>query len=205
MRTFPRESGWLDAAGDGVKVGILALQGDVPEHARALEAAGATAVEVRDVPALADVDGLIIPGGESTTIGKLLDRFGLIEPLLERIGHGMPLWGTCAGLILMARDVVGTHGAPIRLGCLDATVQRNGYGRQIDSFETDLDISGFDSPFPAVFIRAPVIESVGESVEVLSSHDGVPVLIRQGTILGSSFHPEMTGDTRVHELFVGMV
>jgi 5'-phosphate synthase pdxT subunit len=188
-----------------MKIGILALQGDVPEHARAVETTGAAAIEVRDARALADVDGLIVPGGESTTIGKLLDRFGLIEPLRDRVAQGMPLWGTCAGLILMARDIVGVHDAPIRLGCLDVAVERNGYGRQIDSFETDLDIAGFDSSFPAVFIRAPVIESVGKKVEVLCRHDGAPVLVRQGHMLGSSFHPEMTGDTRVHEMFVGMV
>ncbi|MDQ3877989.1 MAG: pyridoxal 5'-phosphate synthase glutaminase subunit PdxT [Actinomycetota bacterium] len=188
-----------------MKVGILALQGDVPEHARALDAAGATAIEVKTADTLADVDGLIIPGGESTTIGKLLDRFELLEPLRERVANGMPTWGTCAGLILMARDIVGDQDAPLRLGCLDVAVRRNAYGRQVDSFETDLDVAGFESPFPAVFIRAPVVESAGSGVEVLAVHDGTPVLVRQGSLLGSSFHPEMTGDTRVHELFVGMV
>lgn len=188
-----------------MKVGVLALQGDVPEHARALEAAGATPVEVKTERALADVDALIVPGGESTTIGKLLGRFGLLGPLKERVAEGLPLWGTCAGLILMARDIVGPQSIPFGIGCLDVSVQRNAYGRQVDSFETDLDIDGLDDPFTAVFIRAPIIESVGDEVEVLSSYDGAPVLVRQGRLLGSSFHPEMTGDTRVHELFVGMV
>lgn len=188
-----------------MKVGVLALQGDVPEHVRALEAAGATPIEVKDAEALGEVDGLIIPGGESTTIGKLIERFGLIEPLRERIDAGMPAWGTCAGLILMAREVVGRQSVPVSIGCLSVSVERNAYGRQVDSFESDIDVSGFDSPFRAVFIRAPVIGSVGVDVEVLASHDGVPVLVRQGRMLGSSFHPEMTGDTRVHELFVGMV
>ncbi|MFN2594685.1 MAG: pyridoxal 5'-phosphate synthase glutaminase subunit PdxT [Actinomycetota bacterium] len=188
-----------------MKVGVLALQGDVPEHVRALQAAGATPIEVKDADALAGVDGLIIPGGESTTIGKLVERFGLSEPLRERIDAGMPAWGTCAGLILMARDVVGRQSVPVSIGSMDVSVERNAYGRQVESFESDIDVKGFDSPFRAVFIRAPVIESVGRAVEVLASHDGLPVLVRQGLMLGSSFHPEMTGDTRVHELFVGMV
>jgi 5'-phosphate synthase pdxT subunit len=185
-----------------VKVGVLALQGDVREHIRALDGAGATAVEVRYRDELAGVDALVMPGGESTTIGKLLDRFGLLEGLRERARAGMPLYGTCAGAILMARAVAGRDDAPHRLDLLDITVRRNAYGRQVDSFEADLAIEGLGEPFRAVFIRAPVIESVGVDVEVLATHRGQPVLVRQGAMVASTFHPEMTGDNRVHELFL---
>lgn len=185
-----------------MKVGVLALQGDVREHARALHEAGATPVEVRHATQLDDVDGLVIPGGESTTIGKLMDRFDLLEPVRARASEGWPLYGTCAGLILMASDIVGDHPAPHRLGVLDVTVRRNGYGRQVDSFEADLELNGQTDPFRAVFIRAPVIESVDGDVEVLATCDDRPVLVRQGTLLGSTFHPEMSGDSRVHETFV---
>lgn len=187
-----------------MKVGVLALQGDVREHARALEAVGATPIEVRTEAELAAVDGLIIPGGESTTIGKLLERFGLLDPLRER-ARTMPVYGTCAGLILMAARVSGPHEAPIRLNLLDVSVARNAYGRQVDSFETLVGVTGLDNAFPAVFIRAPVIDEVGEDVEVLASHEGYPVLVRQGHLLASSFHPEMTGDDRLHRLFVEMI
>jgi 5'-phosphate synthase pdxT subunit len=171
---------------------------------RALESAGATAVGVKRPDQLAGVDAMIVPGGESTTIGKLLDRFELLDPLRDRARAGMPLWGTCAGLILMARTVTGREDAPHRLGVLDVTVRRNAYGRQTESFETDLDVAGLDEPFRAVFIRAPVIEESGDDVEVLASFDDRPVLVRSGSLLASSFHPEMTGDCRVHEMFVGM-
>lgn len=187
-----------------MKIGVLALQGDVREHAAALERAGAAPVAVKRVEQVEDVDGLILPGGESTTIGKLLDRFGLLEPIKERAGAGMPLWGTCAGLILMARDLTGREDAPHRLGVLDVCVRRNAYGRQTESFETDLDVAGLDEPFRAVFIRAPVIEGAGDGVDVLARFDGRPVLVREGSMLASSFHPEMTGDCRVHEMFVDM-
>jgi 5'-phosphate synthase pdxT subunit len=187
-----------------MKVGVLALQGDVREHARALEEAGATALSVKRPDQLAGVDGLILPGGESTTIGKLLDRFDLLEPVKERVRAGLPLWGTCAGLILMARAVTGREDAPHRLGVLDVCVRRNAYGRQAESFETDLDVAGLDEPFRAVFIRAPVIEEAGEDVEVLARFNDKPVLVRSGSMLASSFHPEMTGDCRVHEMFVSM-
>jgi 5'-phosphate synthase pdxT subunit len=185
-----------------VKVGVLGLQGDVREHVRALEAAGTSTSIVKTAGELADVDALIIPGGESTTIGKLLDRFGLLKPVAERARSGMPLWGTCAGLILMARTIAGSHDAPHRLEVLDVAVRRNAYGRQVDSFESDVDVDGLDAPFRAVFIRAPAIERVGDAVEVLGRHDSMPVLVRQGNLLGSTFHPEMTGDTRLHRLFV---
>jgi 5'-phosphate synthase pdxT subunit len=187
-----------------VKIGVLALQGDVREHLRALEAAGAAAVPVKRPDQLAGVDGLILPGGESTTIGKLLDRFDLLEPVRDRARAGMPLWGTCAGLILMAREVTGREDAPHRLGVLDVCVRRNAYGRQTESFETDLDVAGLDEPFRAVFIRAPVIEEAGAGVEVLARFNDKPVLVRSSSMLASSFHPEMTGDCRVHEMFVSM-
>jgi 5'-phosphate synthase pdxT subunit len=185
-----------------VKVGVLALQGDVREHIRALEGTGATAIEVRYQDEIAGVDALVMPGGESTTIGKLLDRFGLLEGVRERARAGMPLYGTCAGAILMARAIAGRDDAPHRLDLLDITVRRNAYGRQVDSFEADLAIEGLGEPFRAVFIRAPVIESVGADVEILATHRGHPVLVRQGAMVASTFHPEMTGDNRVHELFL---
>ena len=188
-----------------MKIGVLGLQGDFREHARALEDAGATPLVVRTPEEVAEVDGLVIPGGESTTIGKLLDRFGLLEPLRERAASGMPLYGTCAGLILMAKTVEGPQDAPHRLGVMDVAVRRNAYGRQVDSFEADLTVEGLDEPYRAVFIRAPLGERVGDGVEVLASLDGGPVLVRQGRMLGSSFHPEMTGDNRVHSMFVEMV
>lgn len=188
-----------------MKVGVLGLQGDVREHAAALEGAGATPVVVKTRDALASVDALVIPGGESTTIGKLLDRFDLLEPIRERAVAGMPLYGTCAGAILMSREIAGGHDAPFRIPVLDAVTRRNAYGRQVDSFETDLVVTGLDEPYRAVFIRAPVFEAVGAAVEVLAAVDGDPVLVRQGRLLASTFHPEMTGDNRVHELFVSMI
>lgn len=188
-----------------MKVGVLGLQGDFREHARALDGAGATPVVVKTPDALAGVDAVVLPGGESTTIGKLLHRFELLEPLQERVSSGMPLYGTCAGLILMAKEIEGREDAPHRLGVMDVAVRRNAYGRQVDSFETDLDVEGLDGPYRAVFIRAPVVERTGEGVEVLASVDGTPVLVRQGHMLASTFHPEMTGDNRVHSMFVGMV
>ncbi len=188
-----------------MKVGVLALQGDVREHAHALRESGATPVEVRHAAQLDDVDGLVIPGGESTTIGKLMDRFSLRAPLIERAREGLPLYGTCAGLILMAKEVVGEDPAPHRLGVLDVAVRRNGYGRQVESFESDLEWAEDDQPFRAVFIRAPIVESVGGDVEVLARHKSHPVLVRQGRLLGSTFHPEMTGDGRVHSAFVDII
>lgn len=188
-----------------MKVGVLGLQGDVREHLSALEGGGATPVVVKHRSELDDVDALILPGGESTTIGKLLARFELLEPVRERASGGMPLYGTCAGLILMAREIVGREQLPHSLDLMDIAVRRNAYGRQVDSFESDLPIEGFDEPFTAVFIRAPIVERTGRDVEVLARVDGSPVLVRQSNLLGSSFHPEMTGDVRVHELFVSMV
>jgi 5'-phosphate synthase pdxT subunit len=185
-----------------VKVGVLGLQGDVREHLRALDSVGVASGVVKRRDELADVDAIVIPGGESTTIGKLLDRFELLEPLRERIDDGMPAFGTCAGLILMARDVIGDEDAPHRLASLDVAVRRNAYGRQVDSFETDIDVVGLDEPLRAVFIRAPVIERTGDSVVVLARCDERPVLVRQENLFASSFHPEIAGDDRVHGLFV---
>ncbi len=185
-----------------MKVGVLALQGDVREHVSALDAAGATPVAVRHAYSLAAVDALVLPGGESTTMGKLLDRFDLLEPLRSRALEGMPLYGTCAGMILMARDITGHDPAPNRLAVMDIAVQRNAYGRQVDSFEADLDVAGLDGSFRAVFIRAPDVTSAGDGVEVLARWEGRPVLVRQDNLLASSFHPELTGDPRLHELFL---
>ena len=188
-----------------MKVGVLALQGDVREHVHALEEAGATAGPVKRADQLEEVDGLVLPGGESTTIGKLLDRYDLLDPLRERAAKGMPLYGTCAGAILMAKEIVGTQEAPHRLALMDIQVQRNAYGRQVESFEADLAVAGLDEPFRGVFIRAPVIRSAGPDVEVLASVDDHPVLVRQGHLLASTFHPEMTPDARVHHMFVQMI
>ena len=184
-------------------IGVLALQGDVPEHVRALEAAGATAVPVKTRAQLERVEGLVIPGGESTTVGMLLERFGLMEPLRERVAGGMPLFGTCTGLILMAREIEGS-GQP-RIGCLDVTVKRNAYGRQVDSFEADVAVPEVGGePVHAVFIRAPQVTRVAPEVEVLAEGEAGPVVVRQGKLLGATFHPELTGDTRLHALFVRM-
>jgi pyridoxal 5'-phosphate synthase pdxT subunit len=187
-------------------VGVLALQGDVREHLASLTAAGASALPVRTAAELDAVDGLVIPGGESTTIGKLLDIFGLLAPLRARVAGGLPAYGSCAGMILLADRVLdGKDGQPV-VGGLDVTVRRNAFGRQVDSFETSLDVSGIEGgPVHAVFIRAPWVEDSGSSVEVLAAVDGHPVAVRQGALLATSFHPELTGDERVHALFVEMV
>jgi 5'-phosphate synthase pdxT subunit len=186
---------------------VLALQGDVSEHARAIERAGASAGEVRTPSELDTVDGLIIPGGESTTVGKLLQRFGLLDPLRARIEAGMPVYGTCTGLILLARDIEeGMEGQPL-LGKLDVRVRRNAFGRQRESFEADLDLDLPDQPpgpFRGVFIRAPLVVSVGDGVEVLGRHEGEIVAVRQGTLLATAFHPELTGDARLHAHFAAM-
>lgn len=187
-----------------MKVGILGLQGDVREHERAVADAGGTSVVIKHPRQLEDVDALVLPGGESTTIGKLLDRFGFLEPLTALAAAGMPLYGTCAGLILMAARVTGGHDAPHRLELLDVAVRRNGYGRQVDSFEADIPVVGLADPVRAVFIRAPVIDETGPEVEVLATFEDKPVLVRQGHLLASSFHPEIAGDNRIHSLFLEM-
>jgi 5'-phosphate synthase pdxT subunit len=185
------------------RVGVLALQGDVREHLRILESLGAEACPVKTPEQLASVDALIIPGGESTTIGKMAVRFGLLEPLRDAVSAGLPVYGTCAGMILLAGAV--TEGDQPLIGALDAVVKRNAFGRQNESFEADLDIDGLDSPFHAVFIRAPWIEKVGSDVEILSEVDDHPVMVRQGAILATSFHPELTGDGRIHQMLLDSI
>jgi len=185
------------------KVGVLALQGAFREHREVLEALAVPTVEVRVAEHLSGVDALVIPGGESTTMTRLLHTSGLRAPLEERLRDGMPAFGTCAGLILLATEVRDGRPDQVPLGALGVTVRRNGYGRQRDSFETGLAVAGLTGgPFPGVFIRAPVIEAVGAGVDVLAAHDGHPVLVRQGHVWGATFHPELSGDLRVHQQFV---
>jgi pyridoxal 5'-phosphate synthase pdxT subunit len=189
-------------------VGVLALQGDVVEHVRALRESGAEPVTVRRPDELDRVDGLIIPGGESTTIWKLIDIFGLADQLRKRIADGMPVFGSCAGMIMLADRLPDPASGQETLGGIDMTVRRNAFGRQVDSFERELDIAGIDGPpFPAVFIRAPWVEEVGPGVEILATDPGASriVAVRQGRALATSFHPELTADWRIHEMFVDMV
>jgi pyridoxal 5'-phosphate synthase pdxT subunit len=178
-----------------VKAGVLALQGDFREHARMLAAAGAAPLEVRTPEDLAEVSCLVIPGGESTTIAKLARSAGLVEPIRERAADGMPMLGTCAGMIVMAERVVG--GEPL-LGLIDIGVRRNAYGRQVDSFEADVGVEGLDHPVRGVFIRAPWVEDVGERVRVLAEHEGHAVVLEQGNLLVASFHPELVGEHELH-------
>lgn len=182
-------------------VGVLALQGAFREHVAAVASLGATAREVRLLKDIEGIDALIIPGGESTTIGKLLNEWNMLEPLRQRILDGMPVYGSCAGLILLCRDIENSDQP--RLGVLDATVRRNAFGRQVDSFETNLSIPEIGAdPLPAVFIRAPVITGVGAGVKVLAEVNGQAVAVRQNNILATSFHPELTPDTRMHSYFL---
>lgn len=184
-------------------IGVLALQGDVREHIHSLEAAGATALPVKTEAVLREVDSLVIPGGESTTVGMLLERFGLMEPLRERIDAGMPVFGTCTGLILLAKEIEGSQQP--RIGRMDIAVRRNAYGRQVDSFESDISIEAVGTdPVRAVFIRAPKVTETQKGVEVLACTEDGPVLVRQGNLLGATFHPELTTDSRIHQLFVEM-
>lgn len=187
------------------RVGILALQGDTREHAAALAEAGAEPITVRRRAELESVDGLVIPGGESTAMSHLLREFELLEPLRGCLADGMPAYGSCAGMILLASEILDA-GAPGReavpLGAIDMTVRRNAFGRQVDSFEEDIDFEGLDGPMHAVFIRAPWVDRVGPSVEVLARAAGHPVAVRQGLVLATAFHPEVTGDRRVHRMFV---
>lgn len=186
-----------------MKVGILALQGDVREHARVLADLGADPIEVRSPQELAGVDALILPGGESTTMSMLLESSGLFAPIGDRLADGMPAFGTCAGMILLAKTVLDGRADQRAYGAIDVTVRRNAFGRQIDSFEADLAIDGLDGgPFHAVFIRAPFVEAVGDGVEVLASVGGHPVLCRQGAVFVSAFHPELTADLRLHATFL---
>lgn len=185
------------------RVGVLALQGDVREHMRILEGLGAEAAPVKTPEQLDSVDALVIPGGESTTIGKMALRFGLLEPLRSAADNGLPVYGTCAGMIFLAGAV--TEGDQPLLGVLDVVVKRNAFGRQNESFEAALDINGLDTPFHAVFIRAPWIEKVGSEVEILSEVDDHPVMVRQGSLLATSFHPELTGDGRIHQMLLDLI
>jgi 5'-phosphate synthase pdxT subunit len=184
-------------------VGVLALQGDVVEHVRALERIGAAVREVKTARDLAAVDALIVPGGESTTVIKLLDRFELVAPIKARVAAGMPFWGTCMGMIVAAHDVADL--AQPTLDLIDITVRRNAFGRQIASAEVPLDVPALGSePFPAIFIRAPWVERVGPGVEVIAERDGHGVFVREKNVIGTSFHPELTGDDRVHRYFLSL-
>ncbi|WP_248929341.1 pyridoxal 5'-phosphate synthase glutaminase subunit PdxT [Paenibacillus hamazuiensis] len=186
-----------------MKVGVLALQGAVAEHIRSLEMAGAEGVAIKKVEQLQDIDGIIIPGGESTTIGKLMRRYGFLEALQDYSAQGKPIFGTCAGLIVVAKDIVGQEDA--HLGLMDIKVARNAFGRQRESFETDLAIKGIDENVRAVFIRAPLIVEVGNGVDVLSTYKGEIVAARQNHLLVASFHPELTDDYRMHSYFLQMI
>lgn len=188
-----------------VRVAVLALQGAFRAHVQRLTELGVDAFEARLPRDLDGVDGVVLPGGESTTMSNLLTSSGLFDDLKHRLADGLPVFGTCAGLILLARDVLDGRPDQRSFGALDATVRRNGYGRQLDSFETELDVAGLDAPLHGVFIRAPRIESIGPGVEVLAAHDDVPVLVRQGQVLAAAFHPELTADGRLHAQFVDLV
>ncbi|MFC4778904.1 pyridoxal 5'-phosphate synthase glutaminase subunit PdxT [Paenibacillus sp. GCM10023252] len=185
-----------------MKIGVLALQGAVAEHIRSLEAAGAEAVAVKRIEELDDLQGLVIPGGESTTIGKLMRKYDFISAVRDFAGQGKPVFGTCAGLIVLAARIEGQEES--HLGLMNMTVARNAFGRQQESFETDLTIKGIDEGVRAVFIRAPLIKEVGPEVDVLSTYKGEIVAARQGHLLASSFHPELTDDYRLHAYFVDM-
>lgn len=187
-----------------VLIGVLALQGDVREHIDAVRRAGGEAVPVKTREEIAKVDGLIIPGGESTTVGKLLDRFGLMDSVREMPEEGKPVFGTCTGMILLAKQIEGSDQP--RLGVMDVTVRRNAFGRQVDSFEEDVPVEGIPgAPVRAVFIRAPYITHVDPGVEVLAEVQGHPILVREGEMLAAAFHPELTDDTRIHRYFIDMV
>ncbi|MFZ1163860.1 pyridoxal 5'-phosphate synthase glutaminase subunit PdxT [Mycobacterium sp.] len=191
-----------------VRIGVLALQGDVREHLAALRDSGVAPVPVRRSDELDGIDGLVIPGGESTTMTHLLRELDLLEPLRARLTSGLPAYGACAGMILLASEIldagaVGREAIP--LCAIDITVRRNAFGRQVDSFEGDIAFDGFEEPVHAVFIRAPWVERVGADVQVLASAAGHPVAVRQGAVLATAFHPEVTGDRRIHQLFVDMV
>lgn len=185
------------------RVGILALQGAVREHIRSIEVCGAEGVSVKWPRDLNGLDALILPGGESTTMRRLIDRYGLMEPLRDFAKSGKPMFGTCAGLILLAGTVVGYDES--HLGVMDVVVERNSFGRQVDSFEAELTVKGLDNPFDAVFIRAPHIVSAGPAAEVLCEYNGRIVMARSGPFLGCSFHPELTDDHRITEYFLSMI
>ena len=187
-----------------MRVGVFALQGDVREHLQLLTSLGVESIEVRNAEQLASCDGLIIPGGESTTISKLIDIFGLRDDLLAYISSGNPVYGTCAGMIMLATEVLDEASGQQSLKAMDISVRRNAFGSQLDSFEASVEFAG--SPVEVAFIRAPIVERVGENVQVLSKlSTGVIVAVREGNLLATSFHPELTGDSAVHEYFLGMI
>lgn len=196
---------------DGPVVGVLSIQGDVREHLTSLAAAGARGIPVGKASQLAEIDGLVIPGGESTTMSKLALADGLMEPLREARAAGLPMYGSCAGMIMLADRVEDARPDQETIGGLDMTVRRNAFGRQVDSFEVDVPVGVLPGgTFPAVFIRAPWVEEVGEGIEILArvprgGHDGTIVAVRQGSLLATAFHPELTGDARIHEYFVSML
>ena len=213
-RAPPRAAvAWTVVSSDSRRpvIGVLALQGDVREHLAVLREQGAEAVTVRRPEELAAVDGLVIPGGESTTMVKLADRFGLLEPLRAAVRGGLPAYGSCAGMIVLADRLLDAPPDQQTVGGMDVTVRRNAFGRQVDSFESEIELTGIDGgPLHAVFIRAPWVEEAGEDVDVLGRvvggpADGKIVAVRQGDLVATSFHPELTGDRRVHALFVGIV
>lgn len=183
-------------------VGVVAIQGDFAKHIEAVSACGALAAEVRTPDDLMSVGRIIIPGGESTTVGLLMQRFGLGDALCERARAGMPVWGTCMGMILLAADIEGTE--QFRLGLLDVTVRRNAFGAQVHSFEDEVAIKGLDQPVTGVFIRAPIVTRCGPDVEPLGTYQRSVVAVRQGAILGTSFHPELTDDRRLHQYFLSL-
>ncbi len=186
-----------------VKIGVLALQGAVREHVNSLQASGVEVVVVKKLEQLNDLDGLVLPGGESTTMRKLIDKYGFFEPLKDFAKAGKPMFGTCAGLILMAKKLVGQQEGHLEV--IDMEVERNAFGRQRESFEAELMVKGIAEDINAVFIRAPLIKSVGENVEILSKYNGEIVAVRQEQFLACSFHPELTNDARFHQYFVDMV
>ncbi|MGD7001137.1 pyridoxal 5'-phosphate synthase glutaminase subunit PdxT [Corynebacterium halotolerans] len=192
------------------RIGILAVQGGVREHERTLDQLGVAHRQVRRLEHLKGIDGLILPGGESTTMSRLLELGGLLEPLREVIAGNLPVYGTCAGMILLANQVLDTRPDAHQLNGLDITVRRNAFGRQVDSFEAELDVTGIEEPVPAVFIRAPWVERVGPDVQQLATVPdgpaaGAVVAVQQGNVLATSFHPEVTGDTRIHRYFLSLV
>ena len=199
---MPNGAGDTRTPGSGITVGVLALQGAFDVHKQRLEQLGATAPLVRTSADLVGLDAIVLPGGESTTMSHLLTTSGLFDDLEGRLLDGLAVFGTCAGMILCATDVLDARPDQRGFDLIDVTVRRNGYGRQLDSFEADLSVVGLADDFHAVFIRAPLVERVGPDVEVLARHDGVPVLVRSGRCTVSAFHPELTDDARLHQLFL---
>lgn len=203
---LPLRTAWPSAVGSLTRIGVLALQGDVREHLAVFERLQIEALPVKTIDEIRDLDGLVIPGGESTVISKLLRIFDLFEPIRELIAKGLPVFGTCAGLIMLAQDIADSASGQESFAAIDVRVRRNAFGHQVDSFETDLRFADLDELVHAAFIRAPIVEKVGEGVEVLATlDDGRIVAVRQANALGISFHPEVTGEDRIHRYFVDMI